>query len=602
MAGIEQYIPPNLRRPIRDIGSLGYSLLDNVVGIDDGYDSAGERLGRQVRENPVGMAKAMGGGLLSGAANAVMNPIDTVKGVASGIGQSYSRASRGADSYLPDGVDLASATVDQMRAANDAYLADVVGVAGVVPAARAATGAARMASNIDTGALAADTIGLGRSIGSGDLGLIGEVLQQSGEAKDLSAARVKRAAGPINVRGSDYFAPAMLNAGRTRDEAMYTPFSGTKHITAPYDWITQGSLLGENFVPESITPSTHQGTRMFFAAGDRTAGDMLVEQIGKTRLRRPVTLRAGGEYMDTGDTWASHSGVMKPKDNVLQNLSADGKEKIGLAFMPMGERSGDFAVHQSELVAEMLYSSPMPRASIDVLNERVMGIVQAQAAKKLARENKKRVKDGLDPLDAPENLNVPSVESEGFRDWLMSQTAEGVRKPLILALDTSPMKALDGVPDIGEIRFAATNPELVGSSWGDTGFRFGTPDIERGLLPSNHPSYDTKYASAPDTGSQTYGFQVPWTIAARDTALPRLAAAAEGKGTFSEGQNQLFGGRMHMLPSEQRVFTMNPKTSQMLDQQYVDEASTYGDVLSRGGKAEADRYERGLLDAYLRGR
>ena len=59
---------------------------------------------------------------------------------------------------------------------------------------------------------------------------------------------------------------------------------------------------------------------------------------------------------------------------------------------------------------------------------------------------------------------------------------------------------------------------------------------------------------------------------------------------------------MHMLPSDQRVFTMNPNTSQRLDQQYVDEASTYGDVLNRGGKAEADRYERGLLDAYLRGR
>ena len=137
MADLQRYIPPNLRQPLREAGALGYSLLDNVVGLDDGFDSAGEQFGRAVRQDPVGMARAMGSGLLSSAQEAVMHPIDTARGVVQDVAGSFSRAARGADSYLPEGVDLKSATMDQMRAANDAYLADMVGVAGVVPATRA---------------------------------------------------------------------------------------------------------------------------------------------------------------------------------------------------------------------------------------------------------------------------------------------------------------------------------------------------------------------------------------------------------------------------------------------------------------------------------
>jgi hypothetical protein len=145
MEYIQRYIPPNLRQPLREAGALGYSLLDNVVGLDDNFDSAGEQFGRAVRQDPVGMARAMGSGLLSSAQEAIMHPIDTARGVVQDVAGSFSRAARGADAYLPEGVDLKSATMDQMRAANDAYLADMVGVAGAVPAARLAGGAARAA-------------------------------------------------------------------------------------------------------------------------------------------------------------------------------------------------------------------------------------------------------------------------------------------------------------------------------------------------------------------------------------------------------------------------------------------------------------------------
>ena len=101
--------------------------------------------------------------------------------------------------------------------------------------------------------------------------------------------------------------------------------------------------------------------------------------------------------------------------------------------------------------------------------------------------------------------------------------AEKIAKPFISMMDTSPMKALEGVPDVGEIRFAATSPDLVAAQAYSGGYRMSTPDVRRGLLASEHPSYDTKIARAPETASETFGTGIPSYIFARDTALPRIA-------------------------------------------------------------------------------
>ena len=428
--------------------------------------------------------------------------------------------------------------------------------------------------------------------------MLGEVFQRSGVPQDLSAARAE---GPMQMRGSDYFPRPRGDGGRAKDPAMSSPFSGTKSKVAPYEFEVEGRYLGQNQIPQLVMPEQKLGTRMFFAAGDRTAGDVEITRVNEKKLRRPVVMRAGPEYMDSGDTWASHSGVLTPKYNVLKDFAERG-EKLEFAYSPMGERSGDFAKHQAELYAEMLYSSEMPSKSVSAVNELMKDIVSAKADKDLKRENKAREKKGLKPLKRSQSTKVPSVDSEGFREWFASQPAETVRKPFLMKMDGAVPKALEGVPDVGEARFAATNPNLVQSESYSTGFRFGTPDVSRGLLPSDHPSYDTKFAAAPDTVSSTFGFDLPWTIGQRDTALPRIAEAAKKTGEFRAGQNELFSGRRHTLPSDQRVFTMNPKTSQIVDQQYVDEASTYKEFLQNQGKARAEIYERGLLDAYLRGR
>ena len=320
---------------------------------------------------------------------------------------------------------------------------------------------------------------LGTTIAAKEAGrTIAERANQRGPVPTMYSNPIMRAAGPMEMRGADYFDAPNPNAGRSRDPAMFTPFSGTKSKNAPAEWSASGNYLGENVIAETVSPEAHLGLRMFFAAGDRTAGDVEIDRVGSLKLRRPVRLSAGGEYMDTADVWASHRGVMVPKQHVLLPAFAAG-EDIGLACRPVGERSGGCAKRHGQRVAEMLYSSSRPRKSVAKVNEAIKGIADAQAKKDLARENKARAKRGLKPLKRSKAVKVPSVTSEGFSEWFSSQSAEGVRKPFLMAMDASPMKALDGVPDVGEARFAAPTPNLVKSESYSTGFRFGTPAIDR---------------------------------------------------------------------------------------------------------------------------
>ena len=61
----------------------------------------------------------------------------------------------------------------------------------------------------------------------------------------------------------------------------------------------------------------------------------------------------------------------------------------------------------------------------------------------------------------PSELPIPSVSSPAFREWFSNKAPESVRKPFIQRVDKSDLKNLEGVPDVGEIRFSLTVPELV---------------------------------------------------------------------------------------------------------------------------------------------
>jgi len=86
-SGIEYYIPLGLRRPILEAGRMGYEALDNIIGFDDDRVTAGEELGRALREDPLGVGEAVAGGIYG----AVKDPIGTGRAAIEDIGGSFSR-------------------------------------------------------------------------------------------------------------------------------------------------------------------------------------------------------------------------------------------------------------------------------------------------------------------------------------------------------------------------------------------------------------------------------------------------------------------------------------------------------------------------------
>ena len=367
----------------------------------------------------------------------------------------------------------------------------------------------------------------------------------------------------FTIKGSDYFQAPRIDGGRARDPALYTPYSKNKATgTAPYDYVVSGTRnVGLLDNPLVIKPEDLQNKLMFFATGDRTSNQRMIEEINDYLLRSPQTTYGGPEYMDQIDTgaWASEFSALAPKAKAMRRAQDEGQDVV-LSYMPMGERSGDFSQHMSDVYTSMMQSG----GNVGSWRNNISDIDMAL---------RKRFPD----------MNIPSVGSKDFGTWLSSQKG-GTRSQFIKYFDSSEMQKL-GMPDVGVARFAVTDPNLVLSDAGSVGYRFAFPELDVTAVRNNpHPSYNSEIRMMPDTRSMTFGdLELPFTIGARDTALPKAAVT----------------GNINLMPKDIKSYMQNPNLSQLIDDQFLTEAGTYSELLRGAGKPRADEYATGLLQSFI---
>lgn len=377
MAGLEQYIPPNLRRGVRELSGMGTSLLDNVIGLDDGYDSAGERLKRQFRADPAGMAKQMGGGILSGVADAVTSPIDTVKGAVQSVGQSMVRAGRGADAYLPEGVTLQNATPVQIRAANDAFTSDMLGGVGVAipavgPALKGVGAAGRLAGQLEIDPNAVGSMG-------------GNI-------------RLKKA---------------------TKGELDPLGYQDTKMDKFLSDVEIDQVDLGENLPRVARSWEELENKLVLPFYGDRTSRGMSVEGVDDVSFENPVYTEGGVDFMRgpaaqaNRSIWASNSNIVKRIADESQKARDifEGEDVYGMTGS-MAPNANDFATMTGAAMAELVKG--------------------AKITKKSAKQF-----DGIMKVIDPTFVGVKSPK---LREWATSASSPN-RKSFIRLMDTSPAQA-----------------------------------------------------------------------------------------------------------------------------------------------------------------
>jgi hypothetical protein len=572
---LQRYIPPNLRPQIRDARNLGYSLLDNVIGFDDGFESAGERLGTQIRTDPIGTGRAVAQGIGSGVQGLISDPVGAVRGAAQGFGDAYQRARVGADSYLPEGVTLKDASMDQIRAANEAYLADVTTLSAVVPAGKAATSVARAASNIDAGALTADAIGAGRAISRGDTGMLREVFQRGGEAQGLSAdikrvpvrgrdpQEIKRLEANIGLRDERGRAiPSSLEAMASQFDAFGNrisniapdkktgktfahPASGVRMNTALEDQAVSKRTRGEANPRREVKLKVGDG--LIAAFGDRAVADVDIEGYSGKLLDRPISMYGGSGYIRDNPNeriWASDEDVTGPLLASLIRARQDGLNPY-MIYTSMGPQSSDFATN-------------------DLIRDYIRDVDVDPALRQTLADKLRASKDFTDkdfPYDDLISGGNSRRNTRGLLDGVDNYIANmngSNRRAIWQAMDSAPFRDA-GIP-IGEMRLAQTDPDLLYANAFDSGLNLGRPDLSKELLDqSAHPIYPTAIAG-------DYAGSLP----------VQVPAAITFRNFFNSRRGLLEGSRPSAASSDQRSFLMSHgNIVQPVDQQMVDELGQF---------------------------
>ena len=161
----------NLNNPSRKGLSYGELLVDNILGLDNEYESFGEKLGKAINEDEVSFLKDAAVGIYEGAKEFVTSPVETTKEVIRGVKTSVSRlASDDLEDRLRNmyDVDYEEATDEQVNAAREAVFGDVLTAMELIPAAKVTVSAAKASSAAIPSGVKADAVGQTKALLSGD--------------------------------------------------------------------------------------------------------------------------------------------------------------------------------------------------------------------------------------------------------------------------------------------------------------------------------------------------------------------------------------------------------------------------------------------------
>jgi hypothetical protein len=153
---------------------MGYGelIVDNILGLDNEYESFGEKLGKVIDEDELKFLKDAAVGVYEGAKEFITSPVETTKEVVTNIKDSVQRlGSEDLDTRLQNmyGVSYDQATDQQVNSAREAVIGDAMTALELIPAAKAATVTAKAASSAVPSGVKADIVGQTKAVFGGDM-------------------------------------------------------------------------------------------------------------------------------------------------------------------------------------------------------------------------------------------------------------------------------------------------------------------------------------------------------------------------------------------------------------------------------------------------
>ena len=151
--------------------SYGEIILDNILGLDNEYESFGEQLGKAINKDEIRFLKDAAVGVYEGTKEFIANPVDTTKEVVVNIKDSVQRlGTENLDARIKRmyNVSYDQATDQQVTSAKEAVFGDALTALELIPAAKAGTVTARAAVSAIPSGVKADVVGQTKALLTGD--------------------------------------------------------------------------------------------------------------------------------------------------------------------------------------------------------------------------------------------------------------------------------------------------------------------------------------------------------------------------------------------------------------------------------------------------
>jgi hypothetical protein len=342
-------------------------------------------------------------------------------------------------------------------------------------------------------------------------------------------------------------------------EEPFHGFTSTRTGAKPTTEMTSQIKAAPAFERPLVSPADLQGKEIIFTQGDRTRAGGQLTKVGNTKLTRPVPLEGGPDFpfAQSGLGWANAPAHSTQMLDLGKSVAERGRDPV-LMYLAMGKGSMDSAKQMAIPAVDLARQSGLSNKVVTELNTRMRGV---------------------DP-------EFPGWKSAKLDDWLRSTSGTN-RASLVENLDSGWARA-GGAPDLGELRYALTDPRLRTTPTGSVGLTVSKLDPSSGIVPSRHSTYPTAVAGS---SAGTMGGSVPWHVAAPDVH----------RWLLRRGPPVKFAERPAFFQERKPTDPTFPRT-QLADQQWVDSVSEWirknpsmwaaGGAVPLGGLAAQDNYRQ----------
>ena len=385
-----------------------------------------------------------------------------------------------------------------------------------------------------------------------DLGALTKVLQLASKAGKGAEelATIKSAFNPAlsveeNVARlglTPFEVNRMSNAGD-----LYHPIAGTLKLSKPVS--EMGRILMDNpdmpLVDRILrSPEDMQGGVAIPFIGDRAATGKILTSIEGKKLKKPVVLEGGPDYMRAhahdvpgqGGVWASDQGIVTKLVNQIRDVGDTWPDVFG-TYVAMSPTAVDFNTMVTRGILDQMKPRSFDKSVVDAFNEAVRS--------------------------EPHGRNFVGLTSPNLQKQLLSNSSGKLRKEFVGRAALSEFSKL-GFPEVAAVRAAITEPQLLNVPLGSSGYTIAK------VNPLGISTRD------PITPHSTYGTQLAGEYYGGFDQALQLDVMFKDFFKWRRSNGERPAG-------DYRSFSTN-KVAQPLDQEWVDNAMTYLERLKSEGQ------------------